>query len=140
MLLFSAIIEAHGDDFHRSGVLLVPATATKKSALVRALSVCVEDLQRREIRRFLQGLATDELQYIAEFLGSCILESGGRCHCSRRQLAEAIKQFDRTRRGSIAAARSSQDQDQEHKMILLLEYLCRSGWTQYTLAVGAGQS
>jgi hypothetical protein len=118
----------------------VPATATKKSALVLALSVCVEDLQRREIRRFLQGLATDELQYIAEFLGSCILESGGRCHCSRTQLAEAIKQFDRTRRGSIAAARAPQDQDQEHKMILLLEYLCRSGLTQYTLAVGAGQS
>ncbi len=118
----------------------MPATATKKSALVRALSVCVEDPQRREIRRFLQGLATDELQYIAEFLGSCILESGGRCHCSRTQLAEAIKQFDRTRRGSIATARSSQDQDQEHKMILLLEYLCRSGLTQYTLAVGAGQS
>jgi hypothetical protein len=102
--------------------------------------VCVEDLQRREIRRFLQGLATDELQYIAEFLGSCILESGGRCHCSRSQLAEAIKQFDRTRRGSIAAAHAPQDQDQEHKMILLLEYLCRSGLTQYTLAVGAGQS
>jgi len=118
----------------------VPATSTKKSALVLALSVCVEDLQRREIRRFLQGLATDELQYIAEFLGSCILESGGRCHCSRTQLAEAIKQFDRTRRGSIAAARAPQDQDQEHKMILLLEYLCRSGLTQYTLAVGAGQS
>jgi len=118
----------------------VPATATKKSALVLALSVCVEDLQRREIRRFLQGLATDELQYIAEFLGSCILESGGRCHCSRTQLAEAIKQFDRTRRGSIVAARAPQDQDQEHKMILLLEYLCRSGLTQYTLAVGAGQS
>jgi hypothetical protein len=101
--------------------------------------VCVEDSQRREIRRFLQGLATDELQYIAEFLGSCILESGGRCNCSRTQLAQAIKQFDRTRRGSLTAARSWQDQDQEHKMILLLEYLCRSGLTQYSLAVGAGQ-
>ncbi len=96
----------------------MPATATKKSALVFALSVCVEDLQRREIRRFLRGLATDELQYIAEFLGSCILESGGRCHCSRTQLAEAIKQFDRTRRGSIAAARAPQDQEPEHKMHL----------------------
>lgn len=114
----------------------MPATAAKKSALVRALSVCVEDLQRREIRRYLQGLATDELQYIAEFLGSCILESGGRCRCSRTQLAEAIKQFDRTRRSSITATGSWQDQ--EHKMILLLEYLCRSGLTQYTLAVGAG--
>lgn len=117
----------------------MPTAAAKKSAFVRALSVCVEDLQRRDIRRFLQGLATDELQYIAEFLGSCILESGGRCHCSRTQLAEAIKQFDRTRRGSITSPGSWQDQDQEHKMILLLEYLCRSGLTQYTLAVSAGQ-
>ncbi len=40
----------------------MPAAA-KKSALVRALSTCVEDLQVRPTRRFLQGLATDELQY-----------------------------------------------------------------------------
>jgi len=37
------------------------------------------------------------------------------------------------------AAGSLQDQDQEHKMILLLEYLCRTGLTQYSIGVGAGQ-
>ena len=122
----------------------MPAAA-KKSALVRALSTCVEDLQVRPTRRFLQGLATDELQYIAEFLGSCILESGGRCRCSRTQLAEAITQFERSRHTAPSpatcrcAAGSLQDQDQEHKMILLLEYLCRSGLTQYSIGVGAGQ-
>ncbi len=119
----------------------MPATA-KKSALVRALSLCVDDLQKRATRRFLQGLATDELQYIAEFLGSCILESGGRCRCSRTQLAEAITQFERSRRntpGCRCGAGSLQGQDQEHKMILLLEYLCRSGLTQYSIGVGAGQ-
>lgn len=121
----------------------MPAVVAKKSALVRALSACVDDLHRRDIKRFLQGLATDELQYLAEFLGSCILESGGRCRCSRTQLAEAIKQFDRSRRSSLAGGRSTvgslQDQDYEHKMILLLEYLCRSGLTQFTIGVGAGQ-
>jgi hypothetical protein len=119
----------------------VPAAAAKKSTLVRALSSCVEDPQRRENRRFLQGLATDELQYIAEFLGSCILESGWRCYGSRTQLAEAIKRFDRNRRDAWCRglAGSLQDQDQEHKMILLLEYLCRSGLTQFTMSVAAGQ-
>ena len=115
---------------------------TKKTALSQALTACVRECYRRETRRFLQGLAKDELQYIAEFLGSCILESAGYCHCTRSQLAEAIKQFDRTRHVSCCSAstRSSNPaQDQEHKMILLLEYLCRSGLTQFTIGVGAGQ-
>ena len=120
----------------------MPAAAAKKSTLVRALSLCVDDLQRRDIKRFLLGLATDELQYIAEFLGSCILESGWRWHGNRTQLAEAIKQFDQSRReaGCRCSAGSLRDQDQQHKMILLLEYLCRSGLTQFTMSVGAGQS
>ncbi len=119
----------------------MPVAAAKKSTLVRALSLCAEEPQKKEIRRFLLGLAADELQYIAEFLGSCILESGWRWQGSRTQLAEAIKQFDRSRResGCRCSAGSLRDQDQEHKMILLLEYLCRSGLTQFTLSVGAGQ-
>jgi hypothetical protein len=121
----------------------VPATAVKKSALVRALSCCVDDQERRQTRRFLQGLATDELQYIAEFLGSCILEHSGHCRSSRTQLAEAIRQFDYARHNGSGDPHGSgvagSLQDQEHKMILLLEYLCRSGLTQFTIAVGAGQ-
>jgi len=128
----------------------VPAAA-KKSPLVCALSACVSDEQKRHIKRFLQGLATDELQYIAEFLGSCILESGGPCYSSRTQLAGAVKQFEISRRQTALAARSCRGQnslhslkslkgqDQEHKMILLLEYLCRSGLTHYSIGVGAGQ-
>lgn len=122
----------------------MPAAA-RKSALVRALSACVDDLQKRQTRRFLQGLAADELQYIAEFLGSCILESSGRFRCSRMQLAEAIRRFDGSRHSSQADARCPHCAegwlpDPEHKMILLLEYLCRSGIAQFTLGVGAGQS
>ena len=109
--------------------------AARKSALVGALSACADELQKREARRFLQGLATDELQYIAEFLGSCILESQGHYTSSRTQLAEAIRQFDRSRRTAPAAAGAVQDQ--EHKMILLLEYLCRSGRARFSMSVGA---
>ena len=117
----------------------MPATA-KKSSLVCALIECLENSQKRPTRRFLQGLATDELQYIAEFLGACILETGGRCRGSRTQLAEAIKQFERNRHGADAVSHGLDPlQDQEHKMILLLEYLCRSGMTQHTMSVGAGQ-
>lgn len=119
----------------------MPAAA-KKSCLVCALIACLENSQKRLTRRFLQGLSVDELQYIAEFLGACILENGGQCRGSRTQLAEAIKQFERNRHGATAdAVFRGQDplQDQEHKMILLLEYLCRSGMTQQTMSVGAGQ-
>jgi len=115
--------------------------ASKKCALVSALSSCLENSQKRPTRRFLQGLATDELQYIAEFLGACILESGGRCRGSRAQLAEAIKQFEHSRRNALMAESQGAGslQDQEHKMILLLEYLCRSGTAEHTMSVGAGQ-
>jgi len=115
--------------------------AAKKCALVCALSSCLENSQKRPTRRFLQGLAIDEMQYIAEFLGACILESGGRCRGSRAQLAEAIKQFEHTRRSAMTSDSHSAGslQDQEHKMILLLEYLCRSGTAEHTMSVGAGQ-
>ena len=112
--------------------------AVKKSALVRALAACVDDLQKRQIRRFLLGLATDELQYIAEFLGSCILESGGRCCTSRTQVAEAIKQFERSRRlAQTVTCVSASIQDNEHKMILLLEYLGCSGLQKASMTARA---
>jgi hypothetical protein len=112
--------------------------ASRKVALVRALNACARDSHKPDSRRFLQGLATNELQYIAEFLGSCILETQEPCCCTRAQLAQAIKQFERTRHKGIL--KQGCVQDQEHKMILLLEYLCRSGLTQFSIGVGAGQS
>ena len=97
--------------------------------LVRALCSCVGDQKRGIARRFLQGLSSDELQYIAEFLGSRILESDCRTSPSRRQLAEDVTRFERSRhaaaqrKGGSRASGSAQDED--HKMILLLEYLSR---------------
>ena len=74
---------------------------------------------RSKARRFLAGLSSDELQFIAGFLGSCILESQGPCTNDR----------------SVRARQLSADQ--ELKMILLLEYLGCSGLQKGPLTVTA---
>ena len=88
-----------------------------RSTLVAALSACAEGSTRARARRFLMGLSSDELQFIAEFVGACILESSE----DTARVAEAIQR--RCRRVSGAFVRQ---RDQENKMILLREFLCRS--------------
>ena len=110
-----------------------------RTTLVTALSECVEERRRRLAKRFLQGLSADELQYIAEFLGCCILESTSRLASSRDQVAEGITRFECRRGGRRLAAGGTLD-DQAHKMILLLEYLCRCGLTHYSLTLRAPQA
>jgi hypothetical protein len=78
-----------------------------RSALVTALLACSDSSLKTKARRFLQGLSSDELQFIAEYLGACILESTG------------------PRQGSAGYCPETPDRD--HKMILLVEYLRRSG-------------
>jgi hypothetical protein len=91
----------------------------RRQDLVAALTACTENPFRTKARRFLSGLSSDELQFIAEFIGSLILESEERCRCSRAQLAQRVAEFQR--------ARGRQSSLDDHMMILLLEYLCRSG-------------
>jgi hypothetical protein len=67
-------------------------------------------------RRFLLGLSSDELQFIAGFLGSCILESSADGVSARAQLAGRLEEYQRANGPGCSW-------DQEHKMILLLEYL-----------------
>ena len=74
-----------------------------RSTLEAALVACADSPWKSEARRFLRGLSYDELQYIAGFVGASILESTGTYNC---------------RNGS---------EDQELKMILVLEYLRRAG-------------
>ena len=105
-----------------------------RSALVAALVSCADIRLRSRARRFLHGLSSDELQYIAEFLGSCILESAQRCGCSRAQIAARIAEFQQVRPDHTSPA------DQDHKMILLLEFLCRSNREQHSFPMGAGQA
>jgi hypothetical protein len=90
-----------------------------RNTLVAALASCADHPRRPEAHEFLTGLSSDELQFIAEFLGACILDSIQCCR-TRQQLAERIGEFQR---GRHAAA----SRDQDHKTILLLEYLSRVG-------------
>ena len=94
-----------------------------RNSLVAALAACADQPLKSNARRFLTGLSSDELQFIAEFLGSCVLESQVRCARNRAELAERIARFQQAR-ADRARMRSA---DQELKMIVLLEYLCRAG-------------
>ena len=107
-----------------------------RRALVAALAACADHSLRPELHRFLRGLSRDELQFIADFLGACILESAGKARCSRSQLAMRIAEYQAARR-ECSRCRS---EDQEHKMILLLEYLCRGGVPQPSLPVRTGHA
>jgi hypothetical protein len=82
------------------------------------------------------GLSADELQFIAEFLGACILEPAEKGRYSRAELAERIIQFERAR----LCCSPGCSEDQGHKMVLLLEYLCRSGSPRISLAMRAGHA
>jgi hypothetical protein len=107
-----------------------------RNSLVAALVACADQPLKSEARRFLAGLSSDELQFIAEFLGSCVLESQIRCGCNRAELAERISRFQQVR----ANRAKSWSTDQAHKMILLLEYLCRLGARERGLAAGAASA
>ena len=87
-------------------------TAVRKS-LVAALVECAEQPLKLNARRFLGGLSSDELQFIADYLGFCILEAHLPATPTRDELARSIAQFQ--------AACPTLDPDR--KSILLLEYL-----------------
>jgi hypothetical protein len=90
-----------------------------------ALTACADESRRFRARRFLVGLSADELQFIAEFLGASVLDAAKIAGCSRQELAERIARFR-----SARAPRSRTPSvlpDEDHKTILLLEYLCRGG-------------
>ncbi|MGH9719224.1 MAG: hypothetical protein ACRD8O_03360 [Bryobacteraceae bacterium] len=89
-----------------------------RATLVNALCGIVCESRKRRTRQFLLGLSADELQYIAEFLGSCILEEQHPGQWNRTRLASAIQRFEESR-GAGSRGR-------EHRMIVLLEYFRRS--------------
>jgi hypothetical protein len=107
-----------------------------RNSLLAALVACADQPLKSEARRFLAGLSADELQFIAGFLGSCVLESQQRCARNRAELAERIARFQ-----ELPADRAPRrTTDQELKMILLLEYLCRSGVQELRIPASAGSA
>jgi hypothetical protein len=86
-----------------------------RKTLVAALSACADGVERPRARRFLLGLSADELQFIAEFFGACILE----CSEDLSRVTSAVQ--------ALHTMESPYRSDRENKMILLREFLCRSG-------------
>lgn len=109
-----------------------------RSALVAALASCANGPRRPSARRFLDGLSADELQFIAQFLGAATLEaaldSTRPGPGSRVELAERLVEFHRVCFGPASS------RDQDHKTILLHEFLCRSGLRPAPLAARASHA
>ena len=91
--------------------------------LIAALASCADESVKVVLYRFLVGLSLDELEFIAGFLGGCILDSEAWSSGSEDP-CECVSQSHLQR------------EDQDHKMILLMEYLCRGG----TERVAAGRA
>ena len=106
----------------------------RRQDLLAALVSCADTSYRAKARRFANGLSADELQFIVEFLGASILDAFGIRRCSRAELAERVWRFQQ----SSAGCRPEYDRD--HKSILLLEFLCRSGLRQTPSRAGAGMN
>jgi hypothetical protein len=106
-----------------------------RNTLVTALVSCADRPLKLRARRFLMGLSSDELQFIAEFLGACILESDQRRYSSSAQLAERVERFH-----GVCSASTAALEDRDHKIILLKEYLGRAGGGQFSPALAAGQT
>jgi hypothetical protein len=105
-----------------------------RTTLVTALAAAADSSRRNRARKFLQGLSGDELQYIADFLGACILEAADNGSGGGPALAGCITGFQQARPVCCSAESVS---DQDHKMILVLEYLGRSGLARTSAPVRA---
>jgi hypothetical protein len=82
--------------------------------LVQALSSVAESTRRVAAQRFLEGLSSDELRYIADFVGASCLDPDLKPGETRALIADCIERYQQmsgARRGCC------------HKMILLLEFL-----------------
>lgn len=88
--------------------------AADRTALVQALSGIAERSRQGAAQRFLEGLSSDELRYIADFFGASCLDPDLKPGQTRDLAARCIERFQRMSGSSPCAS---------HKMILLLEFL-----------------
>ena len=82
-----------------------------RNNLILALVAFADETMKARARRFLLGLSCDELQFIAEFLGACILESSE----------------DTARAADVLHSYQSPTTRHEDKIPILREFLGRCG-------------
>ena len=81
-----------------------------RDTLIAALTSCAASSFKPKARRFLSGLSCDELQFIAAYVGSCILENS-----FGTPLADDLRQ-------RLSTCRPQLREDLEHKMVLVTEF------------------
>ena len=97
-----------------------PSRVHARADLVQALTVLTQN--RSRTRSFLEGLATDELRYIADFFGATTLDPQLRPRKGRAAIARRVEMFQRrAEQAGVAPVTTA-----SHKMILLLEFLSLS--------------
>ena len=97
---------------------LILAAVASRSSLVGALLRNALPVNRQIVLDFLRGLSRDELECLAEFQGSCILEAGSSESCNSYRLMSDF--FD-----PAFSERWSNPDDRAHKMFIVLAYLDR---------------
>ena len=108
-------------DNNVSGYLSVPSELTlaavaSRSSLVGALLRTATPSQRSFVNDFLDGLSRDELECLAEFQGSCVLEEEFTVACNPYGLMSDF--FD-----PGVCERWQNPDDRAHKMFVVLAYL-----------------
>jgi hypothetical protein len=83
-----------------------------------ALLTCIDVPHQQTARRFLSGLSRDELEYIADFVGTCVIERRLWLGCNRNQVAMWIRDF---------ALTHPTEANEDDKTLLLFEFLSRCG-------------
>ena len=95
-------------------------------------------------RRFLEGLSTDELRYIAAYFGTRVVDPGlPPPSQGRNQIAQSIERYEDSKQGPKPKTVGSDSRCcgsmAGHQMMVLLEYLSLSSLnTPATLPVEAG--
>jgi hypothetical protein len=91
----------------------------RRMALEKALADYVPPDREALSRAFLSGLSVDELLFLAEFLGSCILISSAIRMDTWDAIGHEARAFRRSR---------EQREDADHKLILLSEFAACCGF------------
>ena len=116
----------------------------EQSNLVDAISSLSTAGREQAARRFLEGLSTDELRYIAAYFGTRVVDPGlPPPSQNRNQIAQSIERYEDAKKGPEPKTAGSDSRCcgsmAGHQMMVLLEYLSACSLdTPATLPVQAG--
>jgi hypothetical protein len=99
------------------------AETASRTALENALFLYAPPGCQAAVTSFLEGLAVDELRYLAEFFGSCILTSSAANLGTWDLVGHRIEAAQR----KLKKLRPAFHEDTEHKLLLVTEFAARCG-------------